>query len=923
MSSSEAANNSATESNNAPPKQFFSGICKQVLDGGTVIIRGQPRNGPPPERLLALAEIEAPRLARRPGPNSVATDDEPFAWQAREFLRQMLVGKPLLGSVSYTVPSGREFGTVLVGSTDPEKGENVALKLVAEGLARVRENSSDAVLKEAQEAAKAAGKGVWSGDSSVGVRKITWDLDNPRQLVDQMGGKPVKAIIEHVRDGTTVRAFLLPDFHHITLMMSGVRAPSVRMGSDGKPDPATAEKYALEAHYFTESRLLQREVEIILESVNNKNFVGSVVHPNGNIAEALLREGFAKCVDWSLQCVTGGPEKYRKAQADAKEKKLRLWKDFAGPTGPVISEKDKTFTGKVIEIVNGDAVMVKRSKNDIKKIHLASIRPPRLGGPGEAGKPADRPKAPGGGPFRPLYDIPFMFEAREFLRKKLIGQNVHVTIDYIQPANNDFPEKHCATVTIGGVNVAEALVAKGLATVVRYAADNDQRSSAYDDLLAAEDKAIKSTKGMHDKKNIPTRRIADISGDVAKSKQFFPFLQRAGRMQCVVEFAASGSRFRVYIPRETCVITLLLSGVSCPRASRSTPGGQSSAGEPFGDEALAFVKEMALHREVDIEVEAMDKGGNFIGWMHTDGKNVSVELVENGFASAHVTADRTNYGREIAAAEENAKRRRERIWANYNEEEEKAAAQAQLDLAHEDDDKKEDEDRKVNYIKVCVTEVTPDAKIYAQHVDEGPKLEQLMKEIRNEFSSNPPLAGAYQPKKGDICAAKFVDDQWYRAKVEKVTPSEVSVLYMDYGNRATIAKTKVGTLPSSFTGLTPFAKEYCIALAKLADDEEYNALGLQAMREDFLDKTLNLNVEYRVGGTPYVTLSDPSSNEDLVKNLVGEGLLLAEKKGGRKLVKLVDSYLEAMETAKKKHLNIWEYGDITGDDAREFGVGNR
>lgn len=195
----------------------------QVLDGGTVIIRGQPRNGPPPERLLALAEIEAPRLARRPGPNSVATDDEPFAWQAREFLRQMLVGKPLLGSVSYTVPSGREFGTVLVGSTDPEKGENVALKLVAEGLARVRENSSDAVLKEAQEAAKAAGKGVWSGDSSVGVRKITWDLDNPRQLVDQMGGKPVKAIIEHVRDGTTVRAFLLPDFHHITLMMSGVR----------------------------------------------------------------------------------------------------------------------------------------------------------------------------------------------------------------------------------------------------------------------------------------------------------------------------------------------------------------------------------------------------------------------------------------------------------------------------------------------------------------------------------------------------------------------------------------------------------------------------------------------------------------------------------------------------------------------------
>ena len=46
--------------------------------------------------------------------------------------------------------------------------------------------------------------------------------------------------------------------------------------------------------------------------------------------------------------------------------------------------------------------------------------------------PENRPDRPKNGTFRPLYDIPFMFEAREFLRKKLIGQNVHVTVDYIQ-----------------------------------------------------------------------------------------------------------------------------------------------------------------------------------------------------------------------------------------------------------------------------------------------------------------------------------------------------------------------------------------------------------------------------------------------------------------------------------------------------------
>lgn len=52
---------------------------------------------------------------------------------------------------------------------------------------------------------------------------------------------------------------------------------------------------------------------------------------------------------------------------------------------------------------------------------------------------------------RPLYEIPYMFEAREFLRKKLIGKKVNVIVDYKQPAVNNFPEKLCCTVTIGGM----------------------------------------------------------------------------------------------------------------------------------------------------------------------------------------------------------------------------------------------------------------------------------------------------------------------------------------------------------------------------------------------------------------------------------------------------------------------------------------
>ena len=94
----------------------------------------------------------------------------------------------------------------------------------------------------------------------------------------------------------------------------------------------------------------------------------------------------------------------------------------------------------------------------------------------------------------------------------------------------------------------------------------------------------------------------------------------------------------------------------------------------------------------------------------------------------------------------------------------------------EEDEKAQlNEDRKVNFTDVLVTEVTDDAKFYGCTVSDGPALEKLMDNLREEFSTNPPLAGAYQPKKNDLCAAKFVDDQWYRAKVEKITANEAQV----------------------------------------------------------------------------------------------------------------------------------------------------
>lgn len=54
-------------------------------------------------------------------------------------------------------------------------------------------------------------------------------------------------------------------------------------------------------------------------------------------------------------------------------------------------------------------------------------------------------------------------------------------------------------------------------------------------------------------------------------------------------------------------------------------------------------------------MEAIDKGGNFIGWLYVDGVNLSVGLVEEGLAKVHFTAERSPHYRALLTAEEKAK----------------------------------------------------------------------------------------------------------------------------------------------------------------------------------------------------------------------------------------------------------------------------
>lgn len=65
--------------------------------------------------------------------------------------------------------------------------------------------------------------------------------------------------------------------------------------------------------------------------------------------------------------------------------------------------------------------------------------------------------------------------------------------------------------------------------------------------------------------------------------------------------------------------------------------------------------------QVEVEVESMDKAGNFIGWLHIEGVNLSVALVENALSKVHFTAERSSYYKTLVSAEEGCRQRKEKV----------------------------------------------------------------------------------------------------------------------------------------------------------------------------------------------------------------------------------------------------------------------
>ncbi|KAG0706093.1 hypothetical protein DFH29DRAFT_903564 [Suillus ampliporus] len=901
-------------------------IVKSVISGDTLVLRGRP--GPqgqsPKERILHLADVVAPRMGNQ------TREDEPWSFESRDFLRAFAVGKEISFISTHSFPSNddvtRDFGTADIGGVD------VASEMLKNGWAKVKESKRDPTeddirKREIEAEAKAAGKGLWNSHGPQ-ARAVHQTMPTDSQaFVSEWKGKSLDALVEQVRDGSTLRVRLfMPDGEH---QMVNIALAGVRCARTSSKQGELSEPWAEEAKFFTESRLLQRSVRVIILSLPTSTatpfqaganappppasiFIGTVLHPAGNVAEHLVATGLARVVDWhaGMLAAGGGMERLRAAEKAAKEKRVSLYANVPTASASTTTQSNGTangnsrvFDGTVTRVWSGDQISVidKESGKD-RRLQLSSTKGPKLSDPKQA------------------Y---YAQEAREFLRKRLIGKHVKVMIDFVRPRDGEYEERECATVRYGNQNsnVAEQLMEKGLASVVRHRRDDEDRSPDYDKLMAAEQAAVAESRGIHSGKEQPAPKPPiNISESGPRATTFVNGFKRQGKISAVVDYVASGSRFKLLIPKDNQSLTLVLNGIRAPRTARNP----SERSEPFGQEAADFATRRYMQRDVEFEVDTVDKSGGFIGTLWLKNENAAVSLVKEGLASVHsFSADSLSWSTQLYSAEAEAKQAQRNLWENYDEEAEKAA---QAPAAEDDAGSLKSE-----YLDVIISDVRPgngfSFSVQILNTEGIATLEKLMRDFSLHHRVAQPAPSNFVPKAGDLVSAKFSDGSWYRARIRRASPlkKEAEVTFIDYGNQDTVSFSNIRPLDPKFRSLPGQAQDARLSFVRLVSTEsEYHADAVQRFRQLCEDRKLVANIDYKEGATLHLRLIDPNDpvamqdplaciNADLLR----EGLASIDRKGCKYLgayPHIMNKLQTAVAEAKRDRTGMFEFGDVEEDE---------
>lgn len=884
------------------------------------------------------------RLAGKSTPH-----DEPGAFDAREWLRKLVVGKPLRFETRKQggTAGDRVYGWLFLESEATKDPMHLAVECVRQGHATPKaikypgKTSEDTAaageeanpddyesqLLKAYKEAEDAKRGIHAPVPTVRALKNAGDDFAPLALVEACqklaSQKRITCVIEYIFDGSRFRCQVtdpqLAEFQYasFTLLLAGIACP--RIGNPKADPPIPTEAFAQEARNFVTNRLLQRELSISLLGTdkNGTSVVGTVHHPTGNIAVELLKVGLARMAEWSVRLMSAAEvPPLRVAENTAKRTSVGLWHSYAPP---VLSTSSQ-IRGTVIEVLSGDTLLILPdgkaydSEDKLIKISLASVRAPRVGS-SMAGRA----------------DEPYSIECRDKLRVTTVGKAVEVEIHYergipIRPGENEtraFGTLSCGKCT----DVAEVLIGEGLAVTQQHR-DDDEKSPRYDELRAAEALAKAAKKGVHKDGEYKKGAVNDLT-DPRKAKAYSGSLMRSGTLKAVVDYVFNGALFKLFVPAENCYIRFSPNYIRCPQPSPS-PGSkmQSKAAEPFGDEAKFHARLNILQRQVEIVCSGVTTGGIIVGSMYTgfgaQRRDYTIELLGAGYATVDQRKiDYNEAPKSLVDAQIVARGNKVGIWS---------LEQPKVEVKSRSDEKYTE-----TVVKARLSEIRSGCHFF-YHIVNDEALAVIDESMKLFTQNNGTAGGPCDVKVGKVVAALFDDGtgkKWYRAKiVERKGTAKSAVLFIDYGNITTVpvaSHLRPLDLSLGTDRIPPVAKEAVLALITTRSVESDEGMEAARTLQDLCwgkDTTLRTFAPDE-NGKMAVALLTEGSEETVNSQLVSDGLARAVKQtavdalaarmiDSNSVVKLAADLKVAEETARRSRLGMWRYGDVGDEDPDEL-----
>jgi len=245
---------------------------------------------------------------------------------------------------------------------------------------------------------------------------------------------------------------------------------------------------------------------------------------------------------------------------------------------------------------------------------------------------------------------------------------VTVKVDYKRGDSKDV--KKYATVTAGKKNVAFDLLQLGYVEVARHGS-NGERSPFYDKLTKLDNDAKDRKKGIHGNlkdatENYDVKDLTMSKGfgkdkgekDNTEENQIMFNMMKDRKQTAIIDKVLSGSRFKILLPKQNCLVIFSLSGLS------TNVGNKEDKEKPFASESLNFSIKRLANKEVDVIVDRCDKNGNFLGQIFLGEENYSESILKEGLAFiSHGIANRFKNYNELVLAENVAKSGKKKIFS--------------------------------------------------------------------------------------------------------------------------------------------------------------------------------------------------------------------------------------------------------------------